>query len=60
MCVFVRCYNFRALHLRVPHLVYGLVAGILEAEVDHGVLLGPAHVEFQRQVIDALTNTLLF
>ena len=36
------------------HLVHGLVALALDAEVDHGVGKGPAHVELQGQVVDSL------
>ena len=35
-------------------LVDGLVAGVLQPQVDHGVLERPAHVELQRQIIDPL------
>ena len=36
------------------HLVHSLVAGSLDAQVDHGVLEGASHVVLQRQVVDAL------
>lgn len=37
-----------------PHLVGGLITGVLQGQVHHGVLQCPAHVEFQRQVVDPL------
>ena len=36
------------------HLVGGFIAGVLQAEVDHGVLQSSTHVELQRQVVDPL------
>lgn len=39
------------------HLIGGLIAGVLQGEVDHGVLQSPAHVELQGQVVDALQDT---
>ena len=36
------------------YLVQSLIAGALDAQVDHGVLQRPAHVVLQRQVVDAL------
>ncbi len=38
----------------VSHLVDGFIAGILQPEVDHGVLERSAHVELQRQIIHPL------
>ena len=38
------------------HLVGGLVTGVLQCQVHHGVLQRPAHVEFQRQVVDPLSG----
>lgn len=38
----------------VSHLVDGLIAGVLQPQVDHGVLQRPAHVELQGQVIHPL------
>jgi len=35
-------------------LIDGFVAGVLQAQVDHGVLERPAHVELQRQIIHPL------
>lgn len=40
-----------------PDLVNGLVAGVLQGQVHHGVLQRPAHVELQRQVVDPLPET---
>ena len=40
--------------MALTDLVHGLVAGALDAEVDHGVGEGPAHVELQRQVVHTL------
>lgn len=37
-----------------PHLVGGLVAGVLQRQVHHGVLKCAAHVELQGDVVDAL------
>ena len=38
------------------HLIGGLVTGILQRQVHHGVLQRPADVEFQRQVVDPLSG----
>ena len=40
--------------MALTDLVHGLVAGALDAEVDHGVGEGPAHVELQGQVVHTL------
>ena len=40
--------------MALTYLVHGLVAGALDAEVDHGVGEGPAHVELQGQVVHPL------
>lgn len=37
-----------------PHLVGGLIAGVLQRQVHHGVLEGAAHVELQGDVVDTL------
>lgn len=37
-----------------PHLVGGLIAGVLQRQVHHGVLECAAHVELQGDVVDAL------
>ncbi len=36
------------------YLVHGLVAGALDAQVDHGVGQGAAHVELQGEVVYTL------
>lgn len=38
----------------VSDLVDGFIAGVLQPEVDHSVLEGPAHVELQGQIIHPL------
>lgn len=38
----------------VTDLVDGFVAGVLQAQVDHGVLQRPAHVELQGQIVHPL------
>lgn len=40
--------------LAVTDLVDGFVAGVLQAQVDHGVLQRPAHVELQGQIVHPL------
>lgn len=38
----------------VCYLVDGFITGVLQPQVDHGVLESPAHVELQRQIIHPL------
>lgn len=38
----------------VVYLIGGLITGVLQRQVHHGVLQSPAHVELQRQVVHAL------
>lgn len=40
----------------VSDLVDGFIAGVLQPQVDHGVLERPAHVELQRQIIHPLNT----
>ncbi len=42
------------------YLVHGLVAGALDAQVDHGVGQGAAHVELQGEVVHALKEESYF
>lgn len=37
-----------------PHLVHGLITGVLQREVHHGVLEGAAHVELKGDVVHSL------
>lgn len=37
-----------------PHLIGGLIAGVLQRQVHHGVLKCAAHVELQGDVVDTL------
>lgn len=37
-----------------PDLVDGFIAGVLQPQVDHGVLQRPAHVELQGQIVHPL------
>lgn len=41
-------------HGRGLHLVHGLVTGVLQGQVHHGVLEGATHVELQGDVVDTL------
>ena len=47
-------YVCRLLLWYTVYLVHGLVAGSLDAQVDHGVCKGAAHVELQGEVVHAL------
>ena len=38
----------------VAHLVHGFVASTVDADVDHGVLQGSAHVELQGEIVNSL------
>lgn len=38
----------------LSHLVRGLIAGVLQCQVHHGVLEGAAHVEFKGDVVHTL------
>ena len=38
----------------LSHLVDGLVTGVLQPQVNHGVLEGSAHVELQGEVVHPL------
>lgn len=40
------------------YLVDGLITGVLQAQVDHGVLQRSAHVELQRQIINPLRTNM--
>lgn len=42
------------IQLHLAHLVDGFIAGVLQPQVDHGVLQRPAHVELQGQIIHPL------
>lgn len=39
---------------RLCHLVRGLITGVLQCEVHHGVLEGAAHVELKGDVVHTL------
>lgn len=41
-------------HDPLPHLVCGFITGVLQGQVNHGVLQSPAHVELQGEVVDTL------
>lgn len=36
------------------HLVHGLIAGVLQGQVHHGVLQGTAHIELKGNVVHTL------
>lgn len=62
MCVRHVCLWLPLFPVNLSDLVDGFIAGVLQPQVDHGVLERPAHVELQRQIIHPLdverdTNT---
>ena len=48
--------NFFELLELEAHLVQGLLAHVLDAQVDHGVGQRPAHVKLHRQVVHAVVD----
>lgn len=40
----------------LPHLIGGLITGVLQGQVHHGVLQCASHVELQGQVVDPLSG----